>query len=104
MSHPSDDRSDLAAIERALTRDDPALAATMDTLNQQFPEQSATRASKPTGRRDRRVVMAFVLGAIALLALLITGLLTDSPSPGDEEPGVRPAALAVAAAAPYLTP
>ncbi|WP_137992003.1 DUF3040 domain-containing protein [Streptomyces vilmorinianum] len=103
MSHPSDDRSDLAAIERALTRDDPALAATMATLNQQFPEQPARRPSKPTERRDRRVVMAFVLGVIALLALLITGLLNTSSSPRDEEPGVHPAALSVAATL-YRTP
>ncbi|MEU7033577.1 DUF3040 domain-containing protein [Streptomyces sp. NPDC046237] len=97
MSNPSNDRSDLAAIEHALTRDDPVLAARMDSLNQQFSEESP-HPGTPAPPRDRRVVAIFVLGAIALLALLLTAVLSSSSSSGDEESGVRPAALSVATA------
>lgn len=38
MSYSTDDQRILGEIERGLTRDDPALAALIDTLNQQFPE------------------------------------------------------------------
>ncbi|WP_282698361.1 DUF3040 domain-containing protein [Streptomyces sp. CC208A] len=98
MGHLSDDWSDLAAIEHALAKDDPVLAARMDTLNQQFPEESATHPGEPAPRRDRRVVAAVVLGALALPALLLTAVLGSSSSSGDEESGVRPAALPVATA------
>ncbi|MFC8586716.1 hypothetical protein ACFUGD_19545 [Streptomyces sp. NPDC057217] len=47
MSNPSDDRSDLTAIEHALTGDDPVLAARMDTLDQQFSEETAPHPATP---------------------------------------------------------
>lgn len=96
MSHSADDQRNLAEIERILTQDDPALAATMDTLNQQFPEQPTPPTNAPTKRRDGRVVAAVVLGIIALLGLLITAALGSSSTPTDED-GVHPAALSVVA-------
>ncbi|GGT13687.1 DUF3040 domain-containing protein [Streptomyces purpureus] len=95
MSHSADDQRNLAAIERALTEDDPALAATMDTLSQQFTDQPTAPAEAPAKRRDGRVVAAIVLGVIALLALVITAAL-DSSSTAPDEDFVRPGALSVA--------
>ncbi|MFG2639658.1 DUF3040 domain-containing protein [Streptomyces sp. NPDC048370] len=91
MSHPADDERILADMERGLTHDDPALSATMETLNQQFPEQPERPAKARLSRRDPRLVTAVVLTVIALLALILTAALNSPPAPHDGEV-TRPAA------------
>ncbi|MER6996642.1 DUF3040 domain-containing protein [Streptomyces sp. NPDC000410] len=90
MSHPADDERILAAMERGLTHDDPALSARMETLNQQFPGQPE-RPAKACSRRDPRLVTAAVLAVIAVLALILTAALNTTPAPPDGEV-TRPAA------------
>ncbi|MEU0369682.1 DUF3040 domain-containing protein [Streptomyces sp. NPDC006283] len=84
MSHPADDERILADMERGLTHDDPALSATMDTLNQQFPRQPE-RPVKARSRRDPRLVTAVILTVIAVLALILTAALNTTPAPPDGE-------------------
>ncbi|MEJ8658781.1 DUF3040 domain-containing protein [Streptomyces sp. MS1.AVA.4] len=88
MSHPTDDERILADMERGLTHDDPVLSATMETLNQQFPEQPAKAR---LSRRDPRLVTAVVLAVIAVLALILTAALNTGPAPPAGEV-TRPAA------------
>lgn len=90
MSHPADDERILAGMERELTHDDPALSATMETLNQQFPEQPERPAKARLPRRDPRLVTAVVLAVIAVLALILTAALNTTPAPPDgRSPGRR---------------
>ncbi|WP_395365924.1 DUF3040 domain-containing protein [Streptomyces sp. YH02] len=91
MSHPADDERILADMERALTDDDPALSATIDILNQQFPEQPERSVKSRVSRRDPRLVTAVVLAVIALLGLILTAALNSPPAPSDGEI-TRPAA------------
>ncbi|MET9953838.1 DUF3040 domain-containing protein [Streptomyces sp. NPDC006339] len=100
MSHPADDQRILTEIERRLTHDDPALAARMSTLNQQFPGNPAEPAA-PAIRRNPRFVVAVVLSVIALLALMLTAVLNAPPTPpadGFDRPTSRSAAMAMHAA------
>ncbi|MFF5933643.1 DUF3040 domain-containing protein [Streptomyces sp. NPDC012508] len=90
MGHPADDERILAEMEHGLAHDDPALSATMETLNQQFPEQPE-RPVKARSRRDPRLVTAVVLAVIAVLALILTAALSTRPAPPDGEV-TRPAA------------
>lgn len=97
MSHPADDERILADMERGLTHDDPALSATLETLNQQFtgqPERAVPperSAKAPLSRRDPRLVTAVILAVIALVGLILTAALNSSPPPPDGEI-TRPAA------------
>ncbi|MFC8275302.1 DUF3040 domain-containing protein [Streptomyces sp. NPDC057271] len=91
MSHPADDERILADMERGLTHDDPALSATMETLNQQFPGQPERSGRARLSRRDPRLVAAVVLAVIALLGLILTAALNSPPAPPDGEV-TRPAA------------
>lgn len=81
----------LAQLERGLARDDPALAATMDALNQQFPGDPETASSdvhKEEGkRRDWRRIAATVFAIVALLGLLLTAVFNSSPREADEDQG-----------------
>ena len=98
MSHPTDDQRILAEIERHLSRDDPALASLMITLNQQFPRQPERPEDVRSWRRNPRVVAAVVLSVIALLALILTAALGSPSTPPagvDDGPASRPAAMAV---------
>lgn len=98
MSYSTDDQRILGEIERGLTRDDPALAALIDTLNQQFPETPEQPEAARSVRRSHRVVAAVVLSVIAVLALILTAVLGAPPNPPageDGSPASRPAAMAV---------
>lgn len=97
MSHPADDERILAGMEHGLAHDDPALSATMETLNQQFPEQPGRPAEARLSRRDPRLVTAVVLAVIAVLALILTAALGTGPAPPDGEV-TRPAALSAVVA------
>ncbi|MFF9013589.1 DUF3040 domain-containing protein [Streptomyces sp. NPDC014870] len=95
MSHPADDERILADMERGLTHDDPALKATLETLNQQFPKQPEQSVKARLSRRDPRLVTAVVLAVIALLGLILTAALNSSPAPPAGEI-TRPAAHSAA--------
>ncbi|MEU7510725.1 DUF3040 domain-containing protein [Streptomyces sp. NPDC042898] len=98
MSYSTDDQRILGEIERGLTHDDPALAALIDTLNQQFPETPEQPGAARSAHRNPRVVAAVVLSVIAVLALILTALLGATPTPPageDGSPSTRPAAMAV---------
>jgi hypothetical protein len=93
MEPEMDEGRILAKIERRLTRDDPQLAARMDTLNQQFPEVPEaheihdTRETRDThhgddGERDRerrnwRKMTAVVLVIVALVGLILTAAFAE---------------------------
>ncbi|MFG2772203.1 DUF3040 domain-containing protein [Streptomyces sp. NPDC048350] len=90
MSHPADDQRILAEIEQDLSRDDPALVALVDALNQQFPKQQPTppgevRASR---RHRARVVTAVVLAVIAVLGLILIAVLSAPATPPDVNNGI----------------
>ncbi|MFF7438936.1 DUF3040 domain-containing protein [Streptomyces sp. NPDC008122] len=96
MSQPTDDQRILAEIEHGIARDDPALAALISALNEQFPQEPTQPRAARAKRRNPRVVAAVVLSVIALLALALTAVLSGSASRTDEDSG--PAALPTAAA------
>lgn len=109
MNPRRDEAHILAQLERHLAQDDPALAATMDALNDQFVEtpEETDRTERPdgeekhhhpaehsTGRedeeetgeqeegqkpRDWRVTAATVFAVIALVGLFISALLKYDP-------------------------
>ncbi|MFI8520956.1 DUF3040 domain-containing protein [Streptomyces sp. NPDC085481] len=81
MSYSSDDQRILGEIERGLTRDDPALATLIDTLNEQFPHAADVPSDARAPRRNPRVVTAVVLAVIALLALILTAMLGSRSAP-----------------------
>ncbi|MFE0641150.1 DUF3040 domain-containing protein [Streptomyces sp. NPDC058877] len=85
MSHPTGEQRILREIERGLLNDDPALAALIEALNEQFPKTPGSSAStRASPRRDPRVVAVAVLTVIALLGLVLTLLLNapSAPPPG----------------------
>ncbi|MDG9715609.1 DUF3040 domain-containing protein [Streptomyces sp. DH24] len=89
MNPEMDEARILAQLERRLAQDDPALAATLDALNQQFvDEPTAEPAAVPEGadvpegrekQRDRWRVAVTAFTIIAFLGLFLTAVL-NSPS------------------------
>ncbi|MFC8275610.1 DUF3040 domain-containing protein [Streptomyces sp. NPDC057271] len=89
MSHPADDQRILAEIEHDLSRDDPALVALVDALNNQFPGQPTPPGEVRAPRHRRRLVVAVVLVVIALVGLILIAVLGGGPStPPDVNDGV----------------
>ncbi|MFG3660101.1 DUF3040 domain-containing protein [Streptomyces sp. NPDC047706] len=84
-----------AQLERRLAQDDPCLAATMEELNAQFPDES--RGGPADGhdeapdaaekRRDRRTTAAMIFAAIATLGLILTAVFNSSPYQADQDTG-----------------
>ncbi|MEV8312273.1 DUF3040 domain-containing protein [Streptomyces flavidovirens] len=91
MNPEMDDGRILAQLERRLAQDDPELAATMDALNQQFPNeakaQSADGLEEEEKQRNWRVTAATVLAVIAILGLFITAVLNSNAYRSDQDPG-----------------
>ncbi|MFF9013005.1 DUF3040 domain-containing protein [Streptomyces sp. NPDC014870] len=101
MSYSTDDQRILGEIERGLTRDDPALATLIDSLNGQFPQAPDAHASTQAARRNPRVVTAVVLTAIAVLGLILTAILSSRSAPpveGDGGPAALPPLASVSGA------
>ncbi|MEU7005569.1 DUF3040 domain-containing protein [Streptomyces sp. NPDC046332] len=89
MSHPADDQRILAEIEQDLSRDDPALVALVDALNQQFPKQPTPSGEVRAARQHRaRVVAAVVLAVIAVLGLILIAVLSAPATPPDVNNGI----------------
>ncbi|MER7407884.1 DUF3040 domain-containing protein [Streptomyces sp. NPDC000070] len=101
MNPEMDEERILAQLERRLAQDDPALAATMTALNQQFPEKPGEQSDgghdeEATGeekQRNRWLTAATVFVIIAFLGLFITAVLNSNPQPADKDP-VPPKGLA----------
>ncbi|MFE3850516.1 hypothetical protein ACFXPN_05145 [Streptomyces griseorubiginosus] len=80
-----------ARLERRLVQDDPVLAATMAALNDQFsddvtapcPADGPDDGPRP---RSRRLTVAVVCTAIAILGLILTALLNSDPRQADDDP------------------
>ncbi|MCT4353356.1 DUF3040 domain-containing protein [Streptomyces sp. Je 1-79] len=87
MSQPTDDQRILAEIERGLSHDDPALAARVDALHQQFPDRPAGLGEVRATRRSPRVVAAVVLTVIAVLGLILTAVLSAPATPPEVNDG-----------------
>lgn len=91
MNPEMDDGRILAQLERRLAQDDPELAATMDALNQQFPDeteaQSADCLEEEEKHRHWRVTAAMVFAVIAFLGLFITAVLNSHAYESDQDPG-----------------
>ncbi|MEZ3180896.1 DUF3040 domain-containing protein [Streptomyces pimonensis] len=93
----------IAQLERRLAQDDPSLAATMDALNQQFPDeprgettnsrQEADSQEETDSRQDEDegrswwLITITVFVVIAFLGLFITALLNSNPHHTDKNPG-----------------
>ena len=79
-----------AQLERRLLHDDPALAATMAALNDQFSDVTEVRSTASPGDspppRSRRLTVVAVLTAIAVLGLILTALLNSSPHQAEDDP------------------
>ncbi|WP_344393386.1 DUF3040 domain-containing protein [Streptomyces vastus] len=82
----------LAELERRLVHDDPALAATMATLNQQFHNEPDEPDGQPPGGHDadtaqrrRWVTAVAAFTAIAALGLLLTAVLNSNPRQNDND-------------------
>ncbi|MBC9726339.1 DUF3040 domain-containing protein [Streptomyces sp. TRM68367] len=102
----------LALLEQRLGADDPALAATMAVLNQQFPDEAGTESSNGPGngpgngvngpdngaRRRRWLIAATVFAIIAVVGLFLTAVLNTTPRSTDTDPaptrGLAPAVSA----------
>ncbi|MGW0495961.1 DUF3040 domain-containing protein [Streptomyces sp. NPDC003007] len=119
MNPEMNDGRIIAQLERRLAQDDPSLAALMDALNQQFPDEPGDRTTdcqKETGskqetdspegtdsheeedeRHSRWLVAITVFVIIAFLGLFITAVLNSNPQRTDKNPG-PPQGLAPAAA------
>ncbi|MCX5232433.1 DUF3040 domain-containing protein [Streptomyces sp. NPDC006553] len=92
MSHSTDDHRILGEIERGLTRDDPALASLIESLNAQLPRAAKSPGHASAPRPSRRTVAVAVLAVIALLALILTVMLSGRSTPPEGTDG-GPAAL-----------
>ncbi|MFJ8533582.1 DUF3040 domain-containing protein [Streptomyces sp. NPDC093591] len=85
-----DDRRILAEMERHLSRDDPELAALMDALNHQFPDQrkDIEGCDDASGRRfDWRWKAGIAFVIVAVVGLLLTAILTAPSRPADDNHG-----------------
>ncbi|WP_328875554.1 DUF3040 domain-containing protein [Streptomyces sp. NBC_00287] len=94
MNPEMDERRILAQLERRLAEDDPALAATMTALNQQFPDEPKAQsgdgdeevAAEEEKQRNRWLIATTVFVVIAFLGLFITAILNSNPEPADKDP------------------
>ncbi|MBT2528317.1 DUF3040 domain-containing protein [Streptomyces sp. ISL-99] len=80
-----DDRRILAEMERRLARDDPDLASLMDALNGQFPTGPDDGPNDDGDRHDWRWKTAVVFAIVAVVAMILTAILTRPPSPDDNK-------------------
>ncbi|MBR8638865.1 DUF3040 domain-containing protein [Streptomyces tuirus] len=83
----------LAQLERRLAQDDPALAETMEALNQQFGDEPGEGAADSQQEDDKRhrwwLVAITVFSVLAFLGLFIAALLNSNPDQTDKQPGPR---------------
>ncbi|MBV7697543.1 DUF3040 domain-containing protein [Streptomyces sp. TRM70350] len=90
MNPEMDEERVLAQLERRLAQDDPALAATMDALNEQFPEEPEAEPAQSHEEKEKqhdwRRTAATVLAVIAALGLFLTAVLNSSSHQGDRDP------------------
>ncbi|RZB14320.1 DUF3040 domain-containing protein [Streptomyces sp. F001] len=87
MNPEMDEQRVLAQLERRLAQDDPALAATMDALNEQFPDEpEAQPADSEEKKRNWRRTAVTVCAIIAFLGLVLTAVLSSNPHPVDKDP------------------
>lgn len=99
MNPSMDDRRVLAEMERRLAKDDPELVALMDALNHRFPDgdEHTDSRSDDGGRHDWRwkAIVAFAL--VLVVGLILTAVLSRSPSTGDNHgpPNSRAPAVSV---------
>ncbi|MFI7142336.1 DUF3040 domain-containing protein [Streptomyces massasporeus] len=81
----------LAQLERRLAQDDPALAETMEVLNQQFGDEPGEGAADSRQEDDKRhrwwLVAITVFSVLAFLGLFIAALLNSNPDQTDKQPG-----------------
>ncbi|GAB2958352.1 hypothetical protein GCM10023080_017640 [Streptomyces pseudoechinosporeus] len=91
MNPEMDDGRILAQLERRLAQDDPELAATMDALNQQFPDeaqaQSVDGLEEEEKQRNWWVTAATVFAIIAFLGICVTAVLNSNAHRSDQDPG-----------------
>ncbi|WP_328349375.1 DUF3040 domain-containing protein [Streptomyces sp. NBC_00445] len=95
MSPGRDEEHVLAQLERRLAQDDPALAATMDALNEQFSdepeEQSADGHEEEEKEREKQhnrwLTAITVFAVIAFLGLFLIAVLNSDPRQADKNPG-----------------
>ncbi|WP_328769834.1 DUF3040 domain-containing protein [Streptomyces sp. NBC_00286] len=91
MNPEMDDGRIIAQLERRLAQDDPELAATMDALNQQFPDaaqaQSDDGLEEEEKQRNRWVTAATVFAIIAFLGICVTAVLNSDGYRSDQDPG-----------------
>lgn len=92
MNPSMDDRHILAEMERRLSQEDPELAALIDALNQQFlhededEDEDSEECVDDSGRRfDWRWKTGIACAVIAVLGLLLTAILTATPSADDKQ-------------------
>lgn len=91
MNPEMDDGRILAQLERRLAQDDPELAATMDALNQQFPDKAEAQAADGHEEEEKQrnwwVTAVTVFVVIAFLGLFITAVLNTNGHRSDQDPG-----------------
>ncbi|MBG0857404.1 DUF3040 domain-containing protein [Streptomyces spinoverrucosus] len=90
MNPEMDEERVLAQLERRLAQDDPVLAATMDALNEQFPDEPEAQPADSEEVREKqrhwRRTAVTVCAVIAFLGLLLTAVLSTNPQPVDKDP------------------
>ncbi len=85
VNPPMDDRCILAEMERRLARDDPEMVSLMDALNSQFPAGRDDDRNGNGERHDWHWKAAVVLTIVAVVAMILTAILTRPPSPDDNK-------------------
>jgi hypothetical protein len=89
MNPEMDDGRILAQLERRLAQDDPELVATMDALNQQFPDETKTQSADGHETQEKQrnwwVTAATVVAVIAFLGLFVTALLNSNAHRSDQD-------------------
>ncbi|GEC05366.1 hypothetical protein SSP24_30210 [Streptomyces spinoverrucosus] len=87
MNPEMDEERVLAQLERRLAQDDPALAATMDALNEQFPDEpGAQAADSEEQQRNWRRTAAIACAVVAFLGLFLTAVFNNNPQQADRDP------------------
>lgn len=87
MNPEMDEERVLAQLERRLAQDDPGLAATMDALNEQFPDEpGAQPAGSEEKQRNWRRTAAIIFAIVAFLGLFLTAVFNNNPQQADKDP------------------